>query len=552
MFLNEITTSDEVKIKKINKVLKETYGFTLASEIKSGKLNTLYTKIADDLYDLKLDLSTAQEPAYVQKLLVLEGLKILIARNTKKLDEAAMLASRGGRKLELVVNKLADYVRKACDVGDSYEKAIEDAMRAYELWPYRFGKELVEHELRKLTVEDCTDTLDFAGGAAIAESEDCACGCDPCECDKIEEGGITKRADGKHSDPMAAHRAVYQAAEDEAAEKGFSGDEDEDEEVDEGMARHAGEFEGRYTFQTANGSKYTGTFIPASGRHEGKYVAQFSSTTRGGRKSAGLMTPDKIREFLASQGQGVEEQEIDETNPDRYAKNDWVRGIKKDQAKAAGDDELELSLTKDDDADADDYFSYNAKKRNEMKEGYVKELRRLIEAETDQAESLIAAKSFSQELQDMVEKLGRLVNEDLPAVAAQMRDSHGADVATGFEDTVSTTLNSIMDSLRNSKQELDNSVSAIADGGIPSAPTDMDGEFSDEELGGEFGAEDELDIDSDVELDLGDAELGDEFGGEEIGDIEEPLGRAKKESIRVLGKKIVEAEHKLARIKATQ
>ncbi len=133
-----------------------------------------------------------------------------------------------------------------------------------------------------------------------------------------------------------------------------------------------------------------------------------------------------------------------------------------------------------------------------------------------------------------------------------MRDSHGADVATSFEDTVSTTLNGIMDSLRTSKQELDNSVSSIADGGIPSAPTDMDG-FSDEELGGEEGFDDvDVDIDSDVELDLGDAELGDEFGGEELGDVEEPLGRAKKESMRVLGKKIVEAQNKIARLKATQ
>ena len=153
----------------------------------------------------------------------------------------------------------------------------------------------------------------------------------------------------------------------------------------------------------------------------------------------------------------------------------------------------------------------------------------------------------------MVEKLGRLVNEDLPAVATQMRDSHGTDVASGFEDTVSTTLNGIMDALRNAKQELDNSVSAIADGGMPGAVNDM-GEFGDEGLGDEFGEVDDLDVDvdADVELDLGDEELGDEFGGadELDGALEEPLGRAKKESIKILGKKIVETEEKLARLKA--
>ena len=89
MLLNEITTSVEVRIAKINKVLKETYGFTLASEVETGKLNQLYTKIADDLYDLKLDLSTAQSPAYVQKVLILEvwgiGDLIMMSSILKKL-----------------------------------------------------------------------------------------------------------------------------------------------------------------------------------------------------------------------------------------------------------------------------------------------------------------------------------------------------------------------------------------------------------------------------------------------------------------------------------
>jgi hypothetical protein len=97
MLLNEITTSDDLKITKINKVLKETYGFTLVSEVKTGTLNTLYTQIADDLYNLKLDLNTAKDPAYIQKVLVLEGLKILINKNNQRLEEASSSTSRQGR-----------------------------------------------------------------------------------------------------------------------------------------------------------------------------------------------------------------------------------------------------------------------------------------------------------------------------------------------------------------------------------------------------------------------------------------------------------------------
>lgn len=68
MLLNEITTSDKLKIKKINKALKETYGFTLVSEVETGKLNQLYTKIADDLYNLKLNLGTARDRVHADSI----------------------------------------------------------------------------------------------------------------------------------------------------------------------------------------------------------------------------------------------------------------------------------------------------------------------------------------------------------------------------------------------------------------------------------------------------------------------------------------------------
>jgi len=135
----------------------------------------------------------------------------------------------------------------------------------------------------------------------------------------------------------------------------------------------------------------------------------------------------------------------------------------------------------------------------------------------------------------------------------QMRDAYGSDVATGFEDLVSGTLNSVMDALRQSKQEIDNSVSTIADGGAPTAGSDMEN-FSDEQLGGEFDAEADLDLDGDVELALDDEMVGDEFGGDDAvaGLEDEPLGRAKKEALVIIGKKLVETKAKLARIKAKQ
>lgn len=496
MLLNEITTSEDLKIEKINKALKETYGFTLVSEITTGKLNQLYTKIADDLYNLKLNQATAQSPAYMQKVLVLEGLKMLRDRKNRKLSETA-IAGPGGRALDRVLGRLSQYVHRACEIGDDYEEAIKDAMKAYAIQPYRFDNELVEYELRKLSA-DC-DPLGECAGMVYETIEDDYC--DTCEKVLGTEDGCQCETP---NNPAWKNK----------------------EQVEEDLSFFVEPQDQGATVMSSKGD-----------------VHDYYDSAEEARQVAG--------ELNAKYGK-VEEEELEEVNRERYAEQDWVRGIKKE--KGIGDDDFELSVAEPEDDNSNDYFSYQAKKskRNEMKEGYVKELRKLLEADTAQAESLIAAKSFSQELQDMIEKLGRLVNEDLPAVADQMRDSHGADVATGFEDTVSNTLSSIMDQLRDSKQELDNSTASIADGGVPAMGNDME-DFSDEELGGDMDMDAELDLDGDVDLDLdGDVELGDEFGGEEVGDVEEPLGRAKKESLRVLKNKIVETQAKLARLKAAQ
>jgi len=528
MLLNEITTSDELKIKKINKVLKETFGFTLVSEVKTGTLNTLYTQIADDLYNLKLNLNTAKDPAYVQKLLVLEGLKILIEKNNKRLDEAGVLAGKGSRAFTRILDELQKFVDRVCEMGDDYEEAIKDAMKHYRSSKYRFPDEVVEFELRKATEDDCTDThLDEVFEAD--ESCNCkVCDCDPCECDKEEVAEDIDPKTGKEYQPGPGMSTRY-------------GD-------GEPTTRPANNILSSLKPQSIwweNDPEDLMTFIywkrnqlPPNDT-AGAWNSIVKALSKKNPPPADWVNPMPVEE-----------------GGDRHAERDWVNTIKQDAG--IGDDgpgyydDLSSGMSLEDPKEkpapeADDYFSYNRKKRNEMKEGYVKQLRKLLEAETDQAESLIAAKSFSQELQDMVETLGRLVNESLPAVSEQMRDAYGSDVASGFEDQVASTLNGVMDSLRTSKQEIDNSVSTIADGGAPEVSNDMEN-FSDEELGGEFDDAD-LDLDSDVELDV---DAGDEFGGDDAmaGLEDEPLGRAKKESIRILGKKIVEAQQKLARIKA--
>lgn len=184
-----------------------------------------------------------------------------------------------------------------------------------------------------------------------------------------------------------------------------------------------------------------------------------------------------------------------------------------------------------------------ANERTKMREhkNLVKNLRRLLETEVSQAEVMMAAKGFAQELQEMVEKIGRLQNEDLPPVTDQMRETYGLDSAAAFQTQIYGALQSVMDSLYTAKNQVDDAVDNMATTGQVGMSTDMDkpvgGDsidgISPEAGGDEIGGELDLDnIGDELEADA----AGDEFGGAET---EEPLGREMKEAA-MLKKKIAE------------
>ena len=181
----------------------------------------------------------------------------------------------------------------------------------------------------------------------------------------------------------------------------------------------------------------------------------------------------------------------------------------------------------------------------------VKRLRYLLETEVSQAEVMMAAKGFAQELQEMVEKIGRLQNEDLPPVTDQMRETYGTESASAFQSQIYAALQGVMDALYTAKNQVDTAVDNMATTGQVGATVDMDvdvGMDDGMDPGMDAGMDDAgLGLD-DLAGDLeGGDEMGDEFGGAEG---EEPLGRAQKESIelrkRVLEmRKLVEKARKL-------
>jgi hypothetical protein len=207
-----------------------------------------------------------------------------------------------------------------------------------------------------------------------------------------------------------------------------------------------------------------------------------------------------------------------------------------------------------------DPFAAQAAARNKgtaMKEhaNLVKNLRRLLETEVSQAEVMMSAKNFATELQEMVEKIGRLQNEDLPPVTDKMRETYGMESASTFQTQIYGSFQHVMDALYTAKGQVDEAVANLATTGSIGAEVDMDldpamtGDMGADPMAGDMGGEADLDnIGSELDgmgddTDAGlDAEPQDEFGSEEA------LGRSKKME-SVLQKKVMEMKKLVAKAK---
>ena len=138
------------------------------------------------------------------------------------------------------------------------------------------------------------------------------------------------------------------------------------------------------------------------------------------------------------------------------------------------------------------------------------------EVDVEQAEVVMAVRSLADDIQHQIERIGRMMNEDLPAIADQMRAEMGATQAQGFVDASTQVLASYLEGARSAKAGLDTQVSQLS---------------GEEQVG---GLGDTAELGGDMEPELGmDDEMG--LGGEEepadnipaaAGPEEEPLGRA--------------------------
>ena len=154
-------------------------------------------------------------------------------------------------------------------------------------------------------------------------------------------------------------------------------------------------------------------------------------------------------------------------------------------------------------------------KKEKLEEGLLAQLNALLEGDAAEAEITMAARGIVDELQDMIEKLGKIQNDQLGPLADEMAYSHGADQSSAFKGSVDGAIAGLLDNARQAKEAVNNAVLTLT-GQAPASDMGAD----DMELGGDMTADMEDDISADTDLAGADGSMA--------GPADEPLGRAKR------------------------
>jgi hypothetical protein len=148
--------------------------------------------------------------------------------------------------------------------------------------------------------------------------------------------------------------------------------------------------------------------------------------------------------------------------------------------------------------------------KTKLEKTLMEELNSLLEVDAAEAEITMAARSIVDELQDVIEKLGKIQNDQIGPLADEMAYSHGPDQASTFKGSVDDAINGLLGQARSAKD-------AVQDATLVLSGEKMADDMGDVELGGDMGDEMEDDITAD-------------FGGDESASGEEsnPLGREER------------------------
>ena len=83
------------------------------------------------------------------------------------------------------------------------------------------------------------------------------------------------------------------------------------------------------------------------------------------------------------------------------------------------------------------------------------------EVDVEQAEVVMAVRALADDVQDQIERIGRMMNEDVPAIADKMRGEMGAQAAQSFVDSVNGVLATHLEATKGVKAGLDSAVASM-------------------------------------------------------------------------------------------
>lgn len=83
------------------------------------------------------------------------------------------------------------------------------------------------------------------------------------------------------------------------------------------------------------------------------------------------------------------------------------------------------------------------------------------EVDVEQAEVVMAVRALADDVQDQIERIGRMMNEDVPAIADKMRGEMGAQAAQSFVDSVNGLLATHLEATKGVKAGLDSAVGSM-------------------------------------------------------------------------------------------
>lgn len=182
------------------------------------------------------------------------------------------------------------------------------------------------------------------------------------------------------------------------------------------------------------------------------------------------------------------------------------------KAIAAGDDEFEVDgktfkVTGD---------TKDEKKNESMFDDIIDDMlsEEIEGTSVEEAEVVMAVRALADDIQDQVERLGRMKNEDIPAITDQMIGEVGLDKAQQFKATAEQLIDSTLSSAKSGKEGIDALVAEITGQGSAMGLGDT-GDIDTPELGGD--SIDDLAMDE-PEMDVNEPAAA--------GPEEEPLGRA--------------------------